>query len=55
MNDFWVSSSTPGTSVGSCGFPEKFLFYTSMIVTTELPNLVLQWRIDDCVGKRILH
>ena len=37
-----------------CG-PEKFLFYTGRIVTTELPNLVPQQRIDDCCVIHFLH
>ena len=36
VNDFLASSSAPGTSFGSSGFPEKFLFCTGRIVTTEL-------------------
>ena len=51
----WVSLSAPGTSVGSSGFPEKFLFCTGWIETTEWPNLVPQQRIDDSVVIHILH
>ena len=42
-----VSSSAAGTSLGSSVVPEKLLFCTGRIVTTELPNLVPQQRIDD--------
>ena len=50
-----VSSSAPGTSLGSSGFPEKFLFYTGRIVSAELPSLVPLQRIDDCFEIHILH
>ena len=50
-----VSSSGPGTSLGSSGSPEKFLFCTGRIVTTELPSLVPQQRIDDYFVTHILH
>ena len=50
-----VSSSAPGTSLGSSGSPGKFLFYTGMIVSIELPNLVPQQRIDDYYVIHFLH
>ena len=50
-----VSSSAPGTSLSSSGSPEKFLFCTGRIVTTVLPNLAPQWRIDDCFEIHILR
>ena len=43
-----ASSAAPGTSLGSSGSPEKILFYTGTTVSTVLPNLVPQRRIDDC-------
>ena len=55
MNDFLVSSSAPGTSVGPSGFPVKLLFYTGRTVSTVLPNRVPQQRIDDYVETHILH
>ena len=33
VNDFWLPSSAPGTSLGSFVFPEKFSFYMCRIVT----------------------
>ena len=50
-----VSSSAPGTSLGSSGFLEKFLCYMGGIVTTELPNLVPPRPIDDCYAIHFLH
>ena len=47
-----VSSSAPGTSLRSSGSPDKSLFCTGCIVTTELPNLVPQQRID---GYYVIH
>ena len=48
-------SANPGTSLGSLGSPKKFLFCTGKIVTTELPNLVPQERIDDYHVIHFLH
>ena len=50
-----VSSSAPGTSLGSSGSPGKFLFYIGRIVTTVLPSLVPPRHIDDCGVTHILH
>ena len=50
-----VSSSAPGASLGSSGSPEKSLFCTGRIVTTELPNLAPQQRIDDFYVIHFLH
>ena len=50
-----VSSSAPGTSLGSSGSPEKFLFCTGRIVATVLPNLVPPRHIDDCFAIHFLH
>ena len=43
-----VSSSAPGTSLGSSGSPGMFSLYMVRIVTTALPNLVPPRHIDDC-------
>ena len=51
----WVSSSAPGTSLGSSASLEKFLFCTGMIGTTELPNLVPPRRVDECCVIHFLH
>ena len=50
-----VSLSAPGASAGSSGFPEKFLFCTSMIVSTVFPSLVPPQRIDDCFEIHNFH
>ena len=51
-----ASSSAPRTSsLGSSGSPGKFLFCTSRIVTTVLPNLLPQRRIDDWCVIHFLH
>ena len=55
VNDFLVSSLAPGTPLGSSGSPGKFKLYTGRIVSTELPNLVPQQRIDDCVEIHFLQ
>ena len=44
----FVSSSASRTFASSSVFPEKFVFYMGMIVSTVLPSLVPQKRIDDC-------
>ena len=50
-----ASLSAPGNSVGSSGFPEKFLLDKGKIVSIGWPNLVPQQRIDDYVMIHILH
>ena len=50
-----VSLSAPGTSFGSCGFAEKFLFSMGRLVATALPNLVPPRHIDDCYAIHFLH
>ena len=50
-----VSSSAPGTSLGSSGSPGNFLVYTGRTVTTVLPNLVPPRHIDDCHAIHFLH
>ena len=47
VNDLWFPRRLQGTSLGSSGSPGKFLFYTGMIVSTVLPNLVPPRHIDD--------
>ena len=49
------SSSASGTSLGSSGSPEKFLFYKGRIATTELPNLLPSRHIDDWYATHFLH
>ena len=50
-----VSSSAPGTSLGSSGSSGKFLFYTGRIVTTEWLIPVLRQHICDCFEIHHLH
>ena len=51
----WVSSSAPGTSLGSSGSPGRFLFCMGKIVTTALPNLLPPRHIDYCHATHCLH
>ena len=53
--DFWFPRRLQELSQGSSGSPEKFLLYTGMIVSTELPSLVPLQRIDDCVEIHTVH
>ena len=55
VNDCSVSSSAPRFFVSSSSFPEKFLFYMGMIISTELPSLVPLQRVDDCVEIHFLQ
>ena len=55
VNDFRFSSSAPGTTLSSSGSPGMNLFCTGRTVTTGLPNLVPQQRIDDCFEIHILQ
>ena len=50
-----VSWSAPRTFASSFPFPEKCLFYMSMIVSIEWLSLVALRRVDDCVEIHILH
>ena len=50
-----VSSSAPGTSLGSYWFPGKFSFCTGWTVTTGLPSLAPPLHIDDCSSIHFLH
>ena len=50
-----VSSSAPGTSLSSSGYPGKILFHTGMIESTMLPSLVPPRHIDDCFEIHFLH
>ena len=51
----WVSSSAPGTSLGSSRSPGKILFYTGIVLSTVLPSLAPRLRIDDCSAIHFLH
>ena len=55
VNDFWFRRRLPRTFASSSAFPEMFVFYIGMIVSTVLPSLVPRQRIDDCFEIHILY
>ena len=55
VNEVWFPRRLQELLSSSFQFPEKFLFYMSMIVSTVLPSLVPPKRMDDCVEIHILH
>ena len=55
VNDLRHPIRAPRTFASSFVFPEKFLFRTGMIASTELPSLAPRQRICDCFAIHFLH
>ena len=55
VHDFLFPRRLQELSQAPLRFPEKFLFYIGVIVSTVLPTLVPLQRIDDCFEIHILQ